>query len=77
MASGLAKEAGDTSTVGSHGTCSDRRYGKNKHSYGDLSTEDRVSSKEPILWMWIGEKIGVAMHMEDLDIWQEIVETEE
>jgi len=48
MASGLAKEAGDTSTVGPHRICSDRRYREDKCSYGNPSTENRVSSKEPI-----------------------------
>jgi len=37
-ASSLAKEAGDTSTVDSHGTCSDGRCGENKCSYGKTST---------------------------------------
>jgi len=48
IALGLAKEAGDTSTVGSHGTCSNGRSRENQCSHGNLSTEDRVSSKEPI-----------------------------
>ena len=30
-----------------------------------------------MLWMWIEERIGTVMHAEDLDIWQEIVGTEE
>jgi len=50
MASGLAKEAGDASTVGSHRICSNGRYGKDKYSYDDPSTEDRVSLKEPICY---------------------------
>jgi len=50
MALGLAKEVGDASTAGSYGTCSDERCGKNKCSYGDSSTEDRVFSKEPICY---------------------------
>jgi len=48
MASGLAKKAEDTSTAGFHGTSSDGRCEKDKCSYSDLSTEDRVSLKEPI-----------------------------
>jgi len=50
MASSLAKEAEDISTVGSHRTCSDVRYGENKCGNGDPSTEGRVSSKEPICY---------------------------
>jgi len=46
----LAKEAGDTSIVGSHRICSNGRYGKDKYSYDDPSTEDRVSLKEPICY---------------------------
>jgi len=48
MASNLAKKAGATSAAGSDRTCSNRRSRKNKCSYGDPSTEDRVSSKKPI-----------------------------
>jgi len=48
MALSLAKEARDTSAMGSSRTCSDRRSEKNKYSNGEPSTEGRVSSKEPI-----------------------------
>jgi len=44
----LAKEAEDISTAGSHRTCSNGRCRKDKYSYSNPSTEDRVSSKEPI-----------------------------
>jgi len=50
MALGLAKKTGDILTMGSHGTCSNGRCGKNKCSYGDPSTEDRVFLKEPICY---------------------------
>jgi len=50
MASSLAKEAEDASTAGSNRVCSNGRCGKDKHSYGDPLTEDRVSSKEPICY---------------------------
>jgi len=50
MASGLAKETRATSTVGSNRTCSNGRSRKDKHSYGDPLTEDRISSKEPICY---------------------------
>jgi len=50
MALSLAKEAGDTSTAGSNRACSDGRCGKDKHSYGDPSTQNRVSLKEPIYY---------------------------
>jgi len=49
-ASGLAKEAEDTSIEGSHGTCSNGRCGKNKYSNGDPSTESRVFLKELICY---------------------------
>ena len=48
IASSLAKEAGDTSTVGSHRAYPDGRSGKDKYDNGKPSTEGRVSSKEPI-----------------------------
>ena len=48
IASSLAKEAGDTSTVGSHKACPNRRSGKDKYDNGEPSTEGRVSSKKPI-----------------------------
>jgi len=50
MASGLAKEAGDTSTAGSHRTCSDGRSREDKCGDGNPSTEGRVSLKEPICY---------------------------
>jgi len=50
MALGLAQKARDTSTVGSNRTCSNRGYEKNKYSYGNPLTEDRVFSKEPICY---------------------------
>ena len=50
IASGLAKEAGVASTVGSHGICSDGRSRKNKCSHDDPSTENRVFSKELICY---------------------------
>ena len=48
MASGLTKEAGDTSVVGSNRIYSDGRCRKDKCSYGDSLIEDRVSLKKPI-----------------------------
>ena len=49
MASSLAKEAGDASTVGSYRTCSDGRSKEDKCSNGETPTaRDRVSSKKPI-----------------------------
>jgi len=50
MASGLAKEARVALTAGSNRVCSNERSGKDKYSYGDPSTEDRISSKEPICY---------------------------
>jgi len=50
MASGLAKEAGDALTAGSHRTCSDGRSREDKYSDGNPSTEGRVFSKEPICY---------------------------
>jgi len=47
---GGRREAGVALTVGSNRTCSDGRCGKNKHSYDNPSTEDRVSSKELICY---------------------------
>jgi len=48
MASSLAKEIGDTSTVDSHRTCSNRRSGENKCSNDKPSTEGRISLEKPI-----------------------------
>jgi len=48
--SGLAKEVGDASIVGSYGTSSNGRCRENKYGDGDPSTESRVSSKEPICY---------------------------
>jgi len=47
MASSLAKEAGDALIVGSNRICSNGRSRENKCGDGKLSTEGRVSSKEP------------------------------
>jgi len=49
MASSLAKEVGDTSTVGSYRTCSNGRSRKDKCSNGKTPTaRGRVSSKKLI-----------------------------
>jgi len=49
MASGLAKGAGNASTVGSYRTCSNRRSGKDKCGNGKTPiARSRVSSKKPI-----------------------------
>jgi len=51
MASSLAKKAEDTSVVGSHWACSNRRCGKDKCGNGETPTaRDRVSSKELICY---------------------------
>ena len=50
MASDLAKEAGVASTAGPNRTCSNGRSGKDKCGDSNLSTEGRVSSKEPICY---------------------------
>jgi len=50
MASGLAKEARAISTAGADRTCSNGRSRKDKCSYGDPLTEDRVPPKEPICY---------------------------
>jgi len=50
MALGLVKEAGVASTVGSNRTCSDRRSREDKYGNGNLSTEGKVSLKEPICY---------------------------
>jgi len=47
-ASGLAKEAENTSIAGSYRTGSDGRCRKSKYGDGNPSTEGRVSSKKPI-----------------------------
>jgi len=48
-ATGLAKEAGDASTAGSHRTCSNGRSRKDKCGNGEILTaRGRVSSKELI-----------------------------
>ena len=48
MASNLTKEIGDASAAGFHGVYTDRRGRENKCSNGEPSTENRVSTKEPI-----------------------------
>ena len=48
MASSLAKEAGDASTAGSHGTYSNEKCKEDECSDGKPLTESRVSFKEPI-----------------------------
>jgi len=48
MASSLAKEAGDASTAGSHGTYSNEKCREDECSDGKPLTESRVSFKEPI-----------------------------
>jgi len=50
MASGMAKKARSTSTVGSSRTCSDRGSGKNKYGNGVPSIEDRVCAMKPICY---------------------------
>jgi len=48
MASSLAKETRDASTVGFHGTCSNGRSEENKCSDGEPLTEGRAFSKKLI-----------------------------
>jgi len=51
MASGLAKEAEDTSTAGSYRTCSNGRSREDKCGNGETPTaRGRVSSKAPICY---------------------------
>jgi len=50
MAPSLAKEVGDVSAAGSHGTCSNGGNRKDKHGNGKPLTEGRVSPKEPICY---------------------------
>jgi len=65
----LAKEAGDASTAGSHRTCSNGRSREDNRGQGFLK-------ETHMLWMWIEGRIRIITHVEDLDIWQEIVGTE-
>ena len=50
IASSLAKEVGDSSTVGSYKACSNERSKKNEHNNGMPKSVDRVYTMQPICY---------------------------